>query len=357
MAQQFYSLKVAGISKTTDQCSIISFEVKDQYKDLFNFKQGQYLTLRANINGQEVRRSYSLCSSPLDEEWSVAIKEIEGGQFSTFANNELRVGDTIEVMPPNGRFFKQVEPEAANNYIGFAAGSGITPIYSIIKTHLLQEPKSTFTLFYINQYVQSIILREEIEDLKNLFMERFQVFYFLTQEDRVVDWLNGRLDSQKLDWLYDKLVDLKSISDVFVCGPEAMIFMVQNDLLERNFPKENIRFELFSSGQNKKRQQFEKQAIDPTKLSEIVVTEGGITSKYKVPQRSNSILDIALQNGVDLPFACKGGVCCTCRAKLLEGKVNMEINYALEQDELDAGYILTCQAIPTSEKVVVSFDE
>ncbi len=188
-------------------------------------------------------------------------------------------------------------------------------------------------------------------------MDRFQVFYFLTKEDRGIDWMNGRLDQEKLNWLYKGLVDLSSVSSVFICGPEPMIFLVRNDLLERGFAKSNIHFELFSSGQNQKRKKFESKPSENYRQSEIKVTEGGITTTFKAPLQSNSILEIAIQNGVDLPFACKGGVCCTCRAKLLEGDVEMAVNYALEEEELEAGYILACQAIPLSDNIVVTFDE
>lgn len=357
MAQNFYPIIVKSIEKTTSDCSIISFDFSEKDKSVFNFKQGQYLTFKATVNGEEIRRSYSLCSSPCDKEWRVAVKKIEDGRFSTFANDVLKAGDTIEVMPPSGRFFVEVNPDKQKNYVAFAAGSGITPILSIIKTHLQLEPKSTFKLFYINQAVSTIILKEELEGIKNCFLDRFEIFHFLTQEERSVPLFNGRIDKDKLNIIFKSLVTKENIDDYFICGPNAMIFLIQDFLQELGVEKKQIHFELFNTdgipanGQKKK-----KRKIDTSILSEINIREGGKNIKFSIPRGSDNILDAALKRNADLPFACKGGVCCTCRAKLVEGEVDVLVNYGLEQEEIDDGYILTCQAIPTSEKVVIDFD-
>jgi len=356
MATQFYPIQVKSIEKTTSECSLISFDVTEVLKSTFNFKQGQYLTLKTNINEEEVRRSYSLCSSPLDQEWQVAVKKIEGGRFSTFANEKLKVGDTLEVMPPAGRFFVEAQPNQAKNYVAFAAGSGITPIISIIKTHLELEPQSTFKLFYINQAVATIILKEELERLKKLYLDRFEIFHFLTKEERSVPLFNGRIDKEKLDIIFKNLVNQKQIDDVFICGPNAMIFLIRDYLLDLGLDKKQVHFELFNTDGIVKQQERTIQSIDTSILSEINILEGGKLFKFSIPKGSDNILDAALKRSADLPFACKGGVCCTCRAKLVEGKVDVIVNYGLEQEEIDAGYILTCQSIPTSEKVVVDFD-
>lgn len=351
---KFYPIKVKNIEKTTVDCSVITFDIDETLAKDFAYKQGQYLTLRANINGEEVRRSYSLCSSPLDNEWKVAVKKIHEGKFSTFVNEQLNVGDTLDVMQPNGRFYVECAPENAKNHVAFAAGSGITPILSIIKTHLQTEPNSTFKLFYVNQAIPTIILKEEIEALRNIYLGRFEVYHFLTRQVRDVEFLNGRLDEDKMNFIFDKIVDAKNIDEAFVCGPNEMIFMVRDFLKEKGISEDNVHFELFNTGNLK--QKKKERVVDTSKMSEIHVIEGGKTVVFSIPQKSDNILDAGTKQNMDLPFACKGGVCCTCRAKLIEGEVDMEVNYALEKDEVEAGYILTCQSIPLSEKVVVNFD-
>ena len=242
MANKFYPLSVQKIEKTTADCVVISFDVKKEFKEDFAYTQGQYLTLKTDIDGEEVRRSYSLCSSPLDGEWKVAIKEIDGGLFSTFANQQLQVGDMLDVMPPNGRFFVPVDTTQARHYVAFAAGSGITPILSIIKTHLLAEPEARFQLFYTNQAVSTIILREEIEALKNIFLDRFEVFYFLTKEVRSSPLFNGRMDKDKLDVIFNSLVDAASVNDYFICGPNEMIFLLRDYLQALGTDKKKYSF-------------------------------------------------------------------------------------------------------------------
>lgn len=351
---QFYTLPIESIEKTTEDCAVVSFEVGTELVKYFEFTQGQYLTLKAHINGEEVRRSYSLCTSPLDNKWSVAIKKIEAGKFSTFANEVLKKGDSLEVMPPNGRFFIQTDKTTTRNYVAFAAGSGITPILSIIKTHLQAEPNCTFKLFYINQAVSTIILKEEIEALKNQYLNRFEIFHFLTKQHRDIPLFNGRLDRAKLSVIFSKIVDTDFINDYFICGPTEMIFMIRDFLIEKSVETAHIHFELFNTeGIVKKKA---ARIVDAGKLSDITIIEGGKRMNFKIPQGSNNLLDAAMNHHADLPYACKGGVCCTCRAKLEEGTVEMAVNYALEQEEVDAGFILSCQAVPTSEKVVVNFD-
>ncbi|MCB0632992.1 MAG: 1,2-phenylacetyl-CoA epoxidase subunit PaaE [Saprospiraceae bacterium] len=354
---RFYPVKVKSIKKTTADCSLISLDISEAAAGDFRFRQGQHLTLKALIDGEEVRRSYSLCSSPLDNEWQVAVKKVEGGQFSTYANGRLKAGDTIEVMPPSGRFYVEVEPEKQKNYVAFAAGSGITPIISIIKTHLQLEPCSTFKLFYINQAVSTIILKEELEGLKNLFMDRMEIFHFLTREERSIPLFNGRLDKSKLDILFKTLIDPEAVDDYFICGPNLMIFLVRDYLLGLGPDPKHIHFELFNINGIPQNEKPKRRSVsDDTLRSDISIREGGKHFSFSMVSGSESILDAALKKNADLPFACKGGVCCTCRAKLLEGEVDVMVNYGLEQEEIDEGYILTCQAIPTSEKIVVDFD-
>jgi len=354
---KFYTLKVQSVSKTTEDCVIVEFNVPDNLKETFKFKAGQYLTLKSNINNEEVRRSYSLCSSPIEQKWKVGIKHIEEGKYSTYANKELKVGDEVEVMPPSGSFTIDIDNTKSNNYIAFAAGSGITPILSLIKTQLSAEANSSFKLFFINRTVSSIILKEELEALKNEFMERFEIFYFLTKEKRNIPFLNGRIDTEKLNIIFNSISQIENTNHVFSCGPEAMIHLIKDYLLEKGMSKNQIHFELFTtegSAQKIVKEKLKKKFKGKT--SDVTILEGGKSFNFEMAQGGNNILDEALINSADLPFACKGGVCATCKCKLIEGDVKMLLSYGLEDDEVEAGYILSCQSIPTTDKVIVDFD-
>ena len=239
---QFHSIKVQDIYKETKDCSVVTFEIPNDLKQDFNYKQGQYLTLKTIINDQDVRRSYSLCSSPTENKWQVAIKKIDGGLFSTYINDNLKTGDLIDVMPPNGNFFTETNPTKPKNYIVFAAGSGITPILSIIKTHLATEPNATFKLFYLNRTVKSIIFKEEIELLKNKYFGRFEIFHFLTKEFRNIELLNGRFTSNKLKVLTKSIIDIPNTDECFICGPEEMIFLLKDELIAAGLDKDKIHF-------------------------------------------------------------------------------------------------------------------
>jgi len=353
----FYEIQVKAVEKTTPDCSLVTLDISNGLSEKFAFKQGQYLTLKAEIDGEEVQRSYSLCSVPHEGKWQVGIKLVPGGKFSTYANETLKAGDTLEVMEPNGRFFVEVEPKADRHMIAFAAGSGITPIYSIIRTHLEQEPDCHFKLFYINKTVGSIILKEEIEALKNRFMDRFEVFHFLTREQRNLPLLDGRLTEEKLTEIFTHIIKPEEVDHVFSCGPEQMIFMVRDFLQDKNVDEKKIHFELFNTSGKGDAPEKDYSKELAGLVSEVTILEGGKTFNFQIEQGSNNILDAALLAGADLPFACKGGVCCTCRAKLVEGDAEMKVNYALEKEEVDEGFILTCQAIPKSEKVIVDFDQ
>lgn len=353
---KFHQLRVSDITNTTEECVIVSLKVPQSISSDFEYKQGQYLTLKAEINGENVQRSYSLCSSPIEKGLQVGIKQVPFGKFSTYANKTLKVGDTIESLAPNGNFYVDINTEAQKNYVCFAAGSGITPMLSIIKTHLLSEPHSTFKLFYINQTVSSIILKEELEALKNQHMERFEIFHFLTKQNRSVELFNGRINEEKLDVIFKTICDLDQIDDYFLCGPEAMIFLVKDFLVSKSVDEEKIHFELFTSSGEKPTLTKEVAEKLKGKVCNVTLIEGGKSMNFEVTMGGDNILDAALNNSADLPYACKGGVCCTCRAKLVEGKVEMAVSYGLEKDEIDNNYILTCQALPLTEKVVVDFD-
>ncbi|MEX1188431.1 MAG: 1,2-phenylacetyl-CoA epoxidase subunit PaaE [Bacteroidia bacterium] len=353
----FHSLKVADVYKDTDDCSVVTFEVPQELRESFNFIQGQHLTLRAMIGNQDVRRSYSLCSSPLENTWKVAVKKIDGGLFSSYVDEELKIGDVLEVMPPEGKFYRECSPSTAKNYIAFAAGSGITPILSIMKTHLASEPNCTFKLFYLNKNVKSIIFKEEIEALKNKFFNRFEVYYFLTKEHRDMPLFNGRFTKEKLETITSKLFDPKEISEAFLCGPESMIFLVRDELQAAGIAKEKIHFELFTSVNSAEKQEHIREVLaKKVEGTEVTIIDGGKEFHFTMTDDFDNVLDGALSAGADLPFACKGGVCSTCRCRIVEGHAEMKVNYALEEADLAKGIILSCQAVPTSEKLVIDFD-
>ena len=353
----FHTLQVKTINKTSYDCSVIEVNVPKELEEKFLFKQGQHLTFKANINGENIRRSYSLCSSPLDNEWKVAIKQIRGGAFSTYANTKLKIGDLIEIMEPSGNFHVAIDIKKPKNYITFAAGSGITPIISIIKTHLKSEPKSTFKLFYLNKTANSIILKEEIEQLKNQFLERFQVFYFLSQERRDILFLNGRFDSEKLTTLTNNFINIDATDHCFICGPKDMMFLIRDELVTAGLDKTKIHYELFFSGDdNASNLQAEKILDQKVEGTEVTIIDGGKEFHFIMEDECDTILDGALAAGADLPFACKGGVCSTCKCKIIEGNVEMKVNYALSEEEVSQKFILSCQSVPTTEKVIVDFD-
>src|SRR6185369_6039265 len=302
---------------------------------------------------------YSLCSSPLDKKWKVAIKKVEGGLFSSFANENLKEGDELDVMEPVGKFYTELDPTNKKQYVAFAAGSGITPVISIIKTTLRTEPQSVFTLVYGNRNKNSIIFKEELDGLKDRFIDRFRLIHILSRErtDAVIN--SGRIDTNKLNEL-SKLIGYKNVDEFFICGPEEMIFSIKDFLETAGIEKKKIHFELFTTpgekGEKKIEYRRQKTEKDEGPKSKITVKLDGISFDFDLGFNAEPILDAALKQGADLPFACKGGVCCTCKAKLIEGEVDMEVHWGLEHEEIEQGYILTCQSHPKTERVVVDFD-
>jgi ring-1,2-phenylacetyl-CoA epoxidase subunit PaaE len=354
---KFHKIKVADIYKETDDCSVITFDIPSDLSEEFKYRQGQHLTLKADINGADTRRSYSLCSSPVDHQWKVAVKLIPGGKFSTYVNSELKTGDTIELMPPSGAFGVEVQPEKSKNYLFFSAGSGITPILSMIKTHLVKEPHATCKLFYVNRTAKSIIFKEELEQLRNTYFGRFEIYYFLTKERRDIELFNGRFDDEKMKVLTSTFIDIPDTSEVFLCGPEDMVNYVSNYLVHAGLPKELIHFELFVSGLSEEdKQRAERLSQQNVEGVEVTIVDAGKEFQFTMTKDYDNILDAALGAGADLPFACKGGVCSTCKCRVIEGSVEMKVNYALEEDDLAQGFVLSCQSVPTSERVKVDFD-
>jgi len=353
----FHSLRVEDIYKETTDCSVITFDVPEELHEDFDFSAGQHLTLKAILQGEDVRRSYSLCSSPYEKEWKVAVKQIPGGIFSTYVNETLKTGDSLEVMAPAGKFGVPVNAEKAKNYIAFAAGSGITPMLSIIKTHLEAEPNATFKLFYLNRTVKSIIFKEEIEQLRNQYFGRFEIFYFLTKEQRDIELFNGRFNSEKLQILTRTLIDVFRTDEVFICGPEQMIFLIRDELVAAGLEKEKVHYELFVTGLSEEdKRRAARLAEQKIEGVEVTIIDGGKEFHFTMTKEYDNILDAALGAGADLPFACKGGVCSTCKCKVEGGSVEMKVNYALEENEVAQNLVLSCQAVPTSDKVKVNFD-
>jgi ring-1,2-phenylacetyl-CoA epoxidase subunit PaaE len=357
MAVHFHPLKVKAVEKETADCVVVSFDIPEALQAAFVFEQGQNITLKKTINNQELRRSYSICTAPFEKELKVAIKHVGNGAFSTYANNSLKAGDVIDVLPPTGKFNTALNAGNKKKYLAFAAGSGITPIISIIKTTLQAEPNSHFTLVFGNRSRASIIFFEALEALKNKYLSRFTLIHLLSREKTDVAINFGKIDTEKLQAL-ENLIAYNSFDECFICGPEAMIFCVKDFLLQKNIDSKKIHFELFATPGQK------KQAISTTintnttgPQSKVTIQLDGRNFDISIPLQSDiTILDAAMQQGADVPYACKGGVCCTCKAKLLQGEVNMEVNWGLEHDEVEQGFILTCQAHPITETVVVDFD-
>lgn len=357
MAVHFHTLTIKAVKKETADCVSVLFDVPQPLKDVYKFEQGQNITLKKIINGEELRRSYSICNAPHESELKVAIKKVDGGKFSSYANDILKAGDEIDVMPPAGKFNTALNPGNKKQYVAFAAGSGITPVISLIKATLHTEPNSSFTLVFGNRSRSSIIFFEELEALKNKYLQRFNLINILSREKTDADLNFGKIDEDKLQQL-GKLINYSNTDDFFICGPEAMIFCVKDFLTTSGIDKKKIHFELFGTAGSLKKEDERKQLSSITaKQSSIIVKVDGRSFEFNIAANADTtILDAALKQGADLPFACKGGMCCTCKAKLLEGKVNMDVTWGLEQEEIEQGYILTCQSHAVTEKVVVDFD-
>ncbi|MDO5528297.1 MAG: 1,2-phenylacetyl-CoA epoxidase subunit PaaE [Paracoccus sp. (in: a-proteobacteria)] len=356
---RFHPLKVTDVRQETRDAVVVTFAPRDEDRGLFAFTQGQYLTFRRDFDGEELRRSYSICAGTGEGVLRVGIKRVDGGAFSTWANENLRPGDEIDAMPPMGKFHTPIEPAGEKHYLGFAGGSGITPLLSIIKTVLAGEPKSRFTLVYANRTISSIMFREELEDLKNLYLGRFSVIHVLEQEGQEIDLFTGRVDAEKMNGLFEHWLNADDISTAFICGPEPMMLAIAASLREHGLRDDQIKFELFASGQPGRARQraVSREAIEPGSGVAATVTLDGATRSFEMPRDGTSILDAAIGQNMDAPYSCKAGVCSTCRCKVLEGEVEMAVNHALEDYEVRAGYVLSCQAIPLSARVVVTYDE
>lgn len=372
----FNTLRVGQVRRLTDDSVEVTFEIPEDLQEDFDYAPGQYVALRAELEGQEVRRSYSICTEPVPGEIRVAIKRDIGGQFSTWANEELAAGDTLEVMNPSGAFVSKTAITSMNHpdklaadavskrhdtrLVAFAAGSGITPIMAIARSVLAASPESTFDLVYANRSAGDVMFAEEIGDLKDRYPARFAVHHVLSREQRLNPLLTGRIESEKLTALLDHVLRTEDTDEWFLCGPFELVQLVRDELEARDISSEKVRFELFSTGRpdrpaGHQGRRVEVEAGQDTR--QIEFTLDGLTGQVETPASSGeTVLNAALRQRSDVPFACAGGVCGTCRAKVVSGDFQMEENYALEADEVESGYVLTCQTRPTSEKLVVNYD-
>ncbi len=354
---RFLPLTVTDIRKTIRDAVVVTLEPDDPAS--FAFTQGQYLTLRRFFGDTELRRNYSICTGIDDGSIQIGIKRVEGGAFSTWANTELKPGERLEAMPPSGRFFVPLMPGMARHYLGISGGSGITPVLSILRTVMNREPLSAFTLVYANRSVGTIMLREELEDLKNRFLDRLNVIHILESDSQDIDLFTGRIDAEKCGLLFRHWIDLEYIDTAFVCGPQPMMDIVKAALESHDLDKDRIKFELFRSGQ-------------PGRLPKMVTTEDpkarergcratvtldGRTRSFRIPRDGTKLLDAFNAHSMDAPYACRAGVCSTCRAKVVEGEVEMVSNHALEDYEVRAGYLLTCQSVPLGDRIVIDYDQ
>ncbi|HTK02545.1 MAG TPA: 1,2-phenylacetyl-CoA epoxidase subunit PaaE [Bordetella sp.] len=356
MPSPFHPLKVVDVARETRDAVVLTFDLPPALARDFAFRPGQYLTLRTRVAGEELRRSYSICSSPGDGALRVAIKRVDDGTFSSWANRELKPGIVLDVMPPDGEFTVEFAPGQARHYVAFAVGSGITPVYSLIKTALATEPASRFTLFYGNRASSSVLFREALEDLKNRYMARFSLCHVMSREAQDVELFNGRLDGAKVESLLTRWLRARDIDYVFLCGPQTMIEDVVPTLERLGIPRARIKFELFGAPRGA-RVARQGVAVPGQAQCRVTVVQDGHRRSFTIDKNRDSVLDSALAQGVELPYSCKGGVCSTCRCKVVEGEVDMDANFALEDYEVARGFVLSCQSYPVSDTLVLDFDQ
>ncbi len=359
MDTHFYPLRVRAIEPDTEEAMIVSFEVPADLADRFAFTQGQYLNLRANIDGKDLRRSYSVCSGVDDGVLRIGVRKVRGGVFSNWIAEQVRIGHSIEIMPPQGRFYVPIDPQSKRHYLGIAGGSGITPVLSILKTVLTREPASSFTLLYGNRGLKSTMFKEELEDLKNRFLTRLEVHHVFSEESTDAPLHHGLLDQARIAQFLQRLIRPQSVDHAFICGPYQMNDQAEAALRQAGVEAACIHIERFGLPQGAAAAgavMHSSQAGDAAQCRVTIIRDGQ-RQAVDVHQDDPSILDVAMAAGMDLPFSCTSGVCGTCRARLLQGQVRMDRHFALEKADIEAGFILTCQAHPLTAQVEISFDE
>jgi ring-1,2-phenylacetyl-CoA epoxidase subunit PaaE len=354
---KFHRLSVTSVKPETRDAVSITFVVPDALAEPFRYAAGQHLTLRADIGGQDVRRSYSICSAVHDGSLRIAVKRNTGGVFSAWANEKLKAGDTLDVLPPLGHFGLALDAAHRKHYAAFAAGSGITPLLSIIKTTLATEPHSKFTLFYGNRASGTVMFKEELAALKDIYLTRFNLVHVLSREAQDIELLHGRIDRAKAEALMAHWLDLDEVDAVFVCGPDGMMQSVAEALKARGYPDAQVRIERFATSVPRHEHRSSKPVEAGRTACEVTVVLEGVTRNFTLEKGKENILEAGLKAGVELPYSCKSGVCSTCRAKLTAGEVDMDINFALEDYELARGFVLTCQSYPVTDRVSVDYDQ
>lgn len=354
----FHRLKIADVRQETAEAVCVTFEVPKELEKEFRFVQGQHLNVRQQINGEDIRRSYSICSPVSDGLLRVGIKHVPDGLFSSWANGQLKAGDELEVMTPTGSFFTTLDPSHEKTYVAFVAGSGITPVLSIIGTTLETEPNSQFILFYGNKSRLSIMFLEALEDLKNRYLGRFSLHHILSREPQDAAIYHGRIDGDRALALCRAFAPVDQVDEFFVCGPSSMIDQVNGMLVTEGVASEHIHFERFGIAKenllNVRQAKPKKTSADACK---VTVTLDGHQRHYDMPMSGESVLEAGARAGLDLPFSCKGGVCGTCRTKVVSGEVDVAVDYALEPWEREAGFVLACQATPLTDALVIDYDE
>ncbi len=352
----FYPLTIAHVKRETRDALVVTFDVPARLRDRFRFTQGQFLTLKVELDGEEMRRSYSICSAPGDDELRVAIKRVADGRFSAWAHGALVPGTTIEVAPPDGRFHVPLASENARHYLGIAAGSGITPLLSIVKTTLAVEPQSRCTLVYGNRSSSSVMFRDELQDLKDRYLGRFALLFVMSREQQDVDVFHGRIDEAKCDALFGSWIDVANVDVAFVCGPVAMTEAVTASLRSRGMEKEQIKTEHFAAAPRGPRRIA--TSVENGSASECTAYAilDGQRRTFAIEKGKETVLDAGLRQGLDLPYSCKGGVCSTCRVVLVEGEVDMDVHYALEDYEIARGFVLMCQSYPVTDTIGIDVD-
>ena len=357
MTTGFHTLTIAEVIPETADAKSIRFDLPEALRETFAFKPGQHLALKADIDGEDVRRTYSLCVAPQEGLLKVTVKRIAGGAFSNWANDVLKPGDRIEVMPPHGSFTWEFDPAAANHYVGFAGGSGVTPVLSLLKTALVTEPGSRFTLLYGNRDSQSVIFLEELARLKNRFMNRLQVHHFLAEEAEDIEIFNGMLDRAKCDLILGAFVDPAEVAAFFVCGPGPMMDAAEEALQAVGIPHDKIFIERFTAGRPSAALAAQMQALQQEAQGlTMLVTLDGRKRRVAFDAQAGNILDSTRAAGLPAPYACKAGVCATCRARVLSGEVEMAARYGLSDQEVASGYVLTCQSVPKGAGVELDYD-
>lgn len=353
---KFHPLTVASVRPETREAVVVTFDVPNESLGFFKYTPGQHLTLRTQFEGQEIRRSYSICASAQEQTLRIAIKRVQDGFFSNWACEALLPGTIVECMEPSGHFGIPVSDLPKRHHVAFAAGSGITPVLSILKTVLASEPESRVTLFYGNRASSSVLFKDELEDLKDRYLSRFSLVFVLSREQQDLELFNGRIDRTKCDELLQRWIDPSDIDAAYICGPQTMMEAVSTSLQAHGVEKARIKMELFDSGLPKVPRERRSTPVRGTTECTVTVIQDGRSRQFGLAKNEKTLLDAALEQGIELPYSCKGGVCSTCRCKLIKGEVDMDVNFALEDYEVARGFILTCQSFPVTDELTIDFD-